>query len=492
MFHLANLLALSPTSAAAEKEVKRLSVRIQAPPHAIDAGRGIAREEVFLWHPWPIRHLQEERIRERKREEVVNGDVIVRDGVELLVEASPEVLGAGEEVSIFVGLFSYSLTGSEASVEKWMEEGNLPPAHNPVRMWTLFTAQTGGQPVSPDELGDACIGEAFRVEICARVSSCFRARGGDGGGGKWRIAVPVAWATNYRVEVYLSHPSSQCSEHPRLNTEVDNYMPSQESLVWWAPPVAEHAVISRSAVASAAAYVSFRLLYVNQVTAWWGRQSQVEPVDSWTELMVACVQAGASSLAANPTQNLMPAKPYAKQGLWLEFGVGSGKTTAVIAYQLEKIYGKDGPTLHGFDSFKGLPTSWAHTKLGPGTFSTDGKVPEHLAAFSNVMVHIGLFSETLHDLEDGLLQGAPVAFAHVDVDLYTSAVEVLSSIACRLLPGSVLVFDELVNYKGFEVSGEFLAWEYIASTYQLRWEYGGLVWQQAVPVVILDRGQACG
>lgn len=44
-------------------------------------------------------------------------------------------------------------------------------------------------------------------------------------------------------------------------------------------------------------------------------------------------------------------------------------------------------------------SSQAHTKLGPGTFSTGGEVPEHLQRLSNVEIHVGLFSRTLADLD---------------------------------------------------------------------------------------------
>merc|ERR1712187_551514 len=107
----------------------------------------------------------------------------------------------------------------------------------------------------------------------------------------------------------------------------------------------------------------------------------------------------------------------------------------------------------------------------------------------NVQIHVGLFSATLPELD--VFGLAPVTFAHIDVDLYASAVEGLSRIACQLYPGTVLVFDELVNYAGFELSGEYRAWDYIASVYEINWSYAGLFWQQAVPIVITERGRAC-
>ena len=38
---------------------------------------------------------------------------------------------------------------------------------------------------------------------------------------------------------------------------------------------------------------------------------------------------------------------------------------------------------------------------------------------------------------------------HMDMDIYPAALEVLDHFACRFKPGTVLVFDELINYTGW-------------------------------------------
>merc|ERR1719230_126281 len=90
---------------------------------------------------------------------------------------------------------------------------------------------------------------------------------------------------------------------------------------------------------------------------------------------------------------------FAPHGLWLEFGVGSGKTTAAISQYMRNALG-EAATLHGFDSFEGLPSDWDHTHLAAGTFSIGGEIPEHLKEYSNVKIHVGLFSKTLSDLDE--------------------------------------------------------------------------------------------
>jgi hypothetical protein len=307
-------------------------------------------------------------------------------------------------------------------------------------------------------------------------------KGSAEGGGRWKVAIPVRHASNYRLEAFLAPLTAECKNHVPFEEEFDLQSP------WWTPPVAEHTVPSLAGIAKNAAYFNFRLLHQNKVSWWWSAAAQVQPVASWMEMMRAAVQAGADSMAAMPALRGDVSATNSPHGLWLEFGVGSGKTTAYIGSQMKSLLG-DTAVLHGFDSFQGLPTSWAHTNLEAGTFSMGGEIPEHLTKLPNVKVHVGLFSETLGDL--GEFGDAPVAFVHVDVDLYASAVEVLSRVACQLHPGSVVVFDELVNYAGFELSGEFRAWEYITSIYGILWSYAGVYWQQAVPVMITGRGSAC-
>ncbi|CAK9064564.1 26S proteasome non-ATPase regulatory subunit 13 [Durusdinium trenchii] len=409
----------------------------------------------------------------------------LRDGLEFLVEASPSALPEATQVGLFIGLFSASHTNSEAKVEEWMVAGGTPPKHNPLRLWTMFTHQytEHGGVVQPDELGDSCFGEAWRAEFCARVWTCLRSEGAPGGGRQWRIAVAARFAAGYRVEVYLGPPLPACRDY--LSAEAQRIHPA---VSWWAPPVAEHAVPSLSGMASHAAFLQLRLLFVNRENYWWGKEAEVLPSSCWLDLMQASVNSAMDSPAARPERYGLRPAPLNPHGLWLEFGVGSGKTTAAIAMQMRALVGQSA-TLHGFDSFQGLPSDWDYTHLGAGTFSTGGQVPPHLLEMPNVRIHMGLFSETLGDLDE--FGTTPVAFAHIDVDIFPSAIEVLSRIACQLMAGSVLVYDELVNYVGFELSGEYRAWEYVASTYGIGWQYAGMYWQQAVPIVITQAAQRC-
>ncbi|CAE7948269.1 26S proteasome non-ATPase regulatory subunit 13 [Symbiodinium microadriaticum] len=440
-------------------------------------------KEPDVLYPWPLRDLAAERLQEAEAKK--RPTLALRDGLGFLVEASPSALPAGVEAGVFVGLFSLSYTSNEDKVEDWMVSGGTPPKHNPIRLWSMFSYQyseTRGR-VQPDELGDSCFGENWRAELCARVWTCFIGRGKEGiGGGHWRVAAGVRFAATYRIEAYLGPPLSSCRSY--LSDEEQQLHPP---VSWWAPPVSEHTVESMSSVVQHAAWSQLRLLYVNRENYWWGQQAQVQPASCWLDLMQAAVHSASLAPAAAPERLGRQPTPDSPHGLWLEFGVGSGKTTAAIAFQMKAMVGKEA-TLHGFDSFEGLPSDWDHTHLAAGTFSRGGKIPEHLLEMPNVKIHVGLFSDTLGDLDQ--FGDMPVAFAHIDVDIFPSAVEVLSRIACQLWPGSVLVYDELVNYVGFELSGEYRAWEYVASAYGIGWQYVGMYWQQAVPMVITESRRA--
>jgi len=123
----------------------------------------------------------------------------------------------------------------------------------------------------------------------------------------------------------------------------------------------------------------------------------------------------------------------AVEGMYLEFGVFSGATINYIADKVAT--GK----VHGFDSFEGLPESWG--ALAKGTFDTGGNLPEVRA---NVELHKGWFEDTIAPFL--LKHRAPAAFIHVDADLYSSTNTILNGLVDRIVPGTIIVFDEYINY----------------------------------------------
>lgn len=121
-------------------------------------------------------------------------------------------------------------------------------------------------------------------------------------------------------------------------------------------------------------------------------------------------------------------------GLWMEFGVYKGKSIRKIAEQT-----KD--EIFGFDSFEGLPKDWI-LSYKKGNFSLEGCIPEDLP--SNVKLVKGSFSETIPAfLEE---HDEPVAFLHIDCDLYMSTKTVLTNLQSRIKSGTIILFDEFFNF----------------------------------------------
>jgi ABC-type polysaccharide/polyol phosphate transport system ATPase subunit len=163
---------------------------------------------------------------------------------------------------------------------------------------------------------------------------------------------------------------------------------------------------------------------------------------------------------ADPQATLEHALSLAEgqEGMALEFGVFSGRTLRTITAA------RDGKNVFGFDSFNGLPEDWREG-FPAGTFAVD-EPPEVLGA----ELVVGLFEDTLPGFLDE--HPEPVAFLHVDADLYSSTRTVLRRVGPRLRPGSVIVFDEFFGYPGFR-EHEYRAWtEYVEET-GLRFRYEG-------------------
>lgn len=116
----------------------------------------------------------------------------------------------------------------------------------------------------------------------------------------------------------------------------------------------------------------------------------------------------------------------------------------------------------GFDTFTGLPESWVG--LPPGTFSAGGKLPEFND--DRVSLEVGLFQETLLDfLKRFPLQRRTVI--HLDADLYSATLYVLTSLMPHIKSGDVILFDEIGSAYG--VTHEFRALCDIESSYGMRY-----------------------
>lgn len=150
-------------------------------------------------------------------------------------------------------------------------------------------------------------------------------------------------------------------------------------------------------------------------------------------------------------------------GIYVELGVCTGRTINFLAAlnPSKKIY--------GFDSFEGLPEDWVWSdfKLEKGTFAF--KDPEMFPpVLHNVVLVKGWFKDVLQEFAQRI--EGPIAFLHVDCDLYSSTACAFEVLGDRIGPGAIIVFDELYNYPGYG-NHEFKAFEEFLSRRGLKAEY---------------------
>lgn len=141
---------------------------------------------------------------------------------------------------------------------------------------------------------------------------------------------------------------------------------------------------------------------------------------------------------------------------YLEFGVHTGKS--LKAWLATNTHPES--RFVGFDTFTGLPEDW-NESFQRGAFAMGGKPPP--IDDPRVEFHVGLFQETLRPfLKDFRPKGRLVV--HLDADLYSATLYVLTQLDAHLPAGTVLVFDEFQSYLH-----EFRAWHDYISAYGRTW-----------------------
>jgi hypothetical protein len=186
-----------------------------------------------------------------------------------------------------------------------------------------------------------------------------------------------------------------------------------------------------------------------------GDPRQVARWDSlrWTQLHSTSREVH-TGLPTNVLLRAIAAAP--DHGLTLECGVYFGRSLQLIA---ERTHGP----VHGFDSFQGLPEAW-NANEGPGSYSTAGRLPQ---VADNVTLHAGWFEDTLPSFF--ATHAGPIRLLHVDCDLYSSTRTVLATADERLVPGSIVVFDDMLGYAGYE-QHELRAFEEFVDARKVGWK----------------------
>ncbi|MGH9524516.1 MAG: class I SAM-dependent methyltransferase, partial [Terriglobales bacterium] len=150
----------------------------------------------------------------------------------------------------------------------------------------------------------------------------------------------------------------------------------------------------------------------------------------------------------------------------LEFGTSAGYSFVKLLYATQYLGMSESVTVHGFDSFEGLPET---TDPRDSDLSLDGgrwvagsyrgdfqRLHDACASrFGNFQLHKGDFAATLTpQLLSSFTQNQPI-LVWIDADFYTSARTVMERLTPLLPSGCVIYFDELntTNY-GSRLTGE--------------------------------------
>lgn len=136
-------------------------------------------------------------------------------------------------------------------------------------------------------------------------------------------------------------------------------------------------------------------------------------------------------------------KEVSIKGHWCEFGVRAGRS---LNWLIDEY-----PTqvIHAFDSWQGLPQEWDHGTGEVADMSCDPPtVPDH------IQLHKGWFKDTVPLWKQK--NTGPIAFLHMDADIYSSTKEVLTSLNKQIVAGTIITFDEFCN---FRLSGKMSKWQ---------------------------------
>lgn len=148
----------------------------------------------------------------------------------------------------------------------------------------------------------------------------------------------------------------------------------------------------------------------------------------------------------------------------LEFGVADGYAFTKKLYATRYLDMEDRVTVHGFDSFEGMPE--ASQAADQDLVANDGWVPGQFKAsyerldryckqkYRNYQLHEGYFDQTLTDRLLGTLKNDLPILIWIDCDYYTSAKIVFERLIPYIPTGCVIYFDEYEFNFGSRFTGE--------------------------------------
>jgi O-methyltransferase len=144
---------------------------------------------------------------------------------------------------------------------------------------------------------------------------------------------------------------------------------------------------------------------------------------------------------------------------YFEFGVAGGFS---FKWWLERNE-QAGSRFFGFDTFEGLPEKWGSFEKGSMAYAMESlQVNDSRASF-----HKGLFQDSLLPFLEQY-DNRNRKLIHIDSDLFSSALFVLTQLYRFLKPGDIILFDEFAVPQH-----EFLAWKIFTESFYVKYDVIG-------------------
>ncbi|WP_141797288.1 TylF/MycF/NovP-related O-methyltransferase [Nocardioides sp. SLBN-35] len=162
---------------------------------------------------------------------------------------------------------------------------------------------------------------------------------------------------------------------------------------------------------------------------------------------------------------------------YLEFGVFEGSSLRHWA----RLNTHPDSRFYGFDSFEGLPEEWKRfdRKIDKAHFDVQGALPD--IDDDRVTFVPGWFQDSVDPFLETFTPERQLV-VHIDADLYSSTLYVLTRLNALLVPGTIVVFDEFSS-----VLNEFAALEHYCSAYVREYDVLASAWHYFCQIAIRMR-----
>lgn len=191
-----------------------------------------------------------------------------------------------------------------------------------------------------------------------------------------------------------------------------------------------------------------------------GRLQGKEPMDGFYTLSPDVLVALVRALRLQDDARQQGRDLFTGHGYY-EFGMFRG-FSFWFAEQVSRQFGDGALKLFGFDSFQGLPRPTLRSEASVfsrgdycGTFEA---VTGHLRTWktdeSRIQLFKGFYSDALFRELEQKHEFPPISICLIDCDLYDSCVPVLDFIQKRIVPGTILLFDDYNQLGEDDSAGE--------------------------------------